>query len=65
MLHSTPPVSNIFCSTVISFLIVLAAVVQQSGVATTEQEQVGAYTTWINTAIDSGVQGITQYQVRK
>jgi hypothetical protein len=64
MLHSTPPVSNTFCSTVILFLIALAAVVQQSGVGTTEQEQVGAYTTWVNTAINSGVQGIIQYQVR-
>lgn len=39
-----------------------STVVQQSGVGTTQQQQVGAYTTWINTAVDSGVQGIIQYQ---
>lgn len=30
---------------------------------TTQQQQVNTYSSWINSAIDSGVQGITHYQV--
>lgn len=39
-----------------------SSVVQESGVGTSQSQQVSAYNTWINTAIDSGVQGIIHYQ---
>lgn len=40
----------------------MLVVVTQSGIGTTQEQQIGAYNTWINAAIDSGVQGIIQYQ---
>ncbi|KAG8823513.1 hypothetical protein FRC17_009302, partial [Serendipita sp. 399] len=39
-----------------------SSVVYESPVGTTQTQQIGAYTTWINTAIDNDIQGIIHYQ---
>ncbi|KAG8813564.1 hypothetical protein FRB91_009184 [Serendipita sp. 411] len=39
-----------------------SSIVHESPIGTTQSQQIGAYTTWINTAIDNDIQGIIHYQ---